>query len=155
MSESNEKQALQPEQVDNYASELHVINKQIEGLQDRKFVIENTLKAELNTRSSETNWATHMVGKEYEVIRTLKNFIEPNELRSAIGEWIEPSELNNLILPERDEIVTKPARVKLMEVNKLKKQGGMVAELIEKVTHKESGAIRVKMKGVSDDIITK
>ena len=49
----------------------------------------------------------------------------------------------------------EPEKVLLTEVNKLKTQGGILADQIEKVTRKTSGSIRVKNTGVSDDIITK
>jgi|10_taG_2_1085330.scaffolds.fasta_scaffold140370_2 hypothetical protein len=140
-----------PENIDNVAKDLQEINRQIDALKARKQKLEIDIIDELDKRSSITNWATHLAGKKYEIIRSAKNHINPDDLRASLGEWIEPDELDRLIRKEHEKIVIEPAKVKLTEVNKLKKQGGMLAEQIEKVTRRTVGSIRIENKGVSDD----
>lgn len=144
-----------PENIDKVAEELHKVNKKIDDLKVRKHELEFSIVDTLDERSSDTNWATHLVGNDYEIVRTAKNYINPDDLRASLGEWLDPDELDKLIREGHEKIVIEPAKVMLTEVNKLKKQGGMLAEQIEKVTRKESGSIRIKRKGVSDDIITR
>jgi len=147
----NEKQL----NIDSIAKELHEVTKMIEKLKTRKHELELTITFELDKRSSDSNWATRLVGSDYEIVRTAKNHINPDDLRHAIGEWIDPDEFDKLIREETKKIVIEPEKVLLTEVNKLKTQGGILADQIEKVTRKTSGSIRVKNTGVSDDIITK
>ena len=134
--------------IDDTARELEVINKQIDGLKFRKAELEQEIINELDERSTDTNWASELVGENYMIRRHAKNIIDPDELRYALGEWVSPLELNKMIRPENKKIVIEPAKVMLAEVNKIKKQGGMVAEQIEKVTHKQSNGIRIHKREV-------
>ena len=51
-----------------------------------------------------------------------------------------------MIRPEQEKTIVEPARVMLSEVNKVKKEGGEVADLIEKVTTKTTSSIKVFSK---------
>ena len=136
---------------DESAKELEDIEKQLYVLKLRKSEIEQELTEEFENRSSETNWASKIIGDSYEITRYAKNYINPDDLRSAIGEWVNPEELNKMIRPETKKIVVEPEKVMLTEVNVMKKQGGNIAELIEKVTSKTSGGIKVikKQRGIN------
>ena len=136
--------------IDDRAKELEEINSALSKLKLRKAELEQELIDELDDRSSDTNWASKLIGEEYEITRYAKNFINPDDLRASLGEWLEPDELGKLIRPETKKIVVDPAKVVLAAVNKIKKKGGQVAELIEKVTRKTSDKIKVTKKEVSN-----
>jgi len=137
--------------IDDRAKELIDVNNQLDALKLRKAELEQELIDELDERSSYTNWASKLVGEEYEITRYAKNYIYPDDLRAVLGEWLEPDELEKLIRPETKKIIVEPSKVVLAEVNKIKKQGGEIAGLIEKVTQKTSDKIKVKKKEVSND----
>ena len=134
--------------IDDTARELESIEKQLYVLKLRKSELEQEVADELEERSSDTNWASELVGENYIIKRHAKNTIDPDELRHALGEWVSPEVINKMIRPENKKIVIEPAKVMLAEVNKIKKQGGIVAEKIEKVTYKQSNGIRVHKREV-------
>ena len=72
--------------------------------------------------------------------------IKPDDLRAAVGEWIDPDELDKCIVPEHTEIKTIPEKVSITEVNKLHKQGGELANQIDKATKKITSSIKVSNK---------
>ena len=85
-----------------------------------------------------------MKGGRNVIKRGISRSIRPDDLRVAIGEWVEPEELESCILPETQEIVVKPSRVDMNAVNKLRKEGGMLAEQIEKCTSVKTSKISVE-----------
>ena len=133
--------------------EIDLIAKQ---LQEQKHILDET-KAKINkledliitefeSRSSDTNWASVLSGVLFEIRRNSKNSILADELRAALGEWVDPESLDKMIRPEQEKTIVEPARVMLSEVNKVKKEGGEVAGLIDKVTHKTTSSIKVFSK---------
>lgn len=134
--------------IDDTAHELEAIYKQIDALKLRKEVLEQEVIEVLDSLSSDTNWASELIGDKYLIRRHAKNTIDPDDLRYAIGEWVSPKEINKMIRPEREKTVIEPAKVMMTEVNKLKKQGGNVADNIEKVTDKHSIGIRIHKREV-------
>ena len=97
--------------------------------------------------SSETNWASEMVGNTHTIKRSTSTHIDSDNLRSALGEWVEPDELLSMIRPARTKVVDEPERVMLTAVNKIKKQGGIIADKIESVSVKTTKSIEAKPKG--------
>ena len=99
---------------------------------------------ELDARSSDTNWATLLKGKDYEARRSSKSSIDVNDLRYIAEEWMDDDELDQCIRKARTRIVEEPERVMMTEVKKLMKQGGELADHIEKMTKRVSSGIKIK-----------
>ena len=99
---------------------------------------------ELDSRSSDTNWATVLKGKDYEAKRSSKSSIDVDDLRYIAEEWMDDEELDRCIRKARTRIVEEPERVMMTEVKKLKKQGGELADYIEKMTKRVSSGIKIK-----------
>jgi hypothetical protein len=112
--------------------------------------LESQIEQHFEELSSDTNTATVLAGGRNTIKRSLTKIIRPDDLRVAIGEWIEPDDLEKCIRPERSRIVDEPEKVMLTEVNELLKQGGEVAERIEKCTIKTTKTISIK-ENVSDN----
>ena len=121
-------------------------SKKIELQKIKTEILEMELKiqTEFEELSSTTNRATTMKGGRNVIKRGLSRSIRPDDLRVAIGEWVEPEELDSCIVPERQEIVIKPSRVDMNAVKKLKNEGGMLADQIEKCTSVKTSKISVE-----------
>ena len=57
---------------------------------------------------------------------------------------MDDEELDRCIRKARTRIVEEPERVMMTEVKKLKKQGGELADYIEKMTKRVSSGIKIK-----------
>ena len=121
-------------------------SKKIELQKIKTEILEMELKiqTEFEELSSTTNRATTMKSGRNVIKRGLSRSIRPDDLRVAIGEWVEPEELDSCIVPERQEIVIKPSRVDMNAVKKLKNEGGMLADQIEKCTSVKTSKISVE-----------
>ena len=121
-------------------------SKKIELQKVKTEILEMELKiqTEFEELSSSTSRATIMKGGRNVIKSGISRSIRPDDLRVAIGEWVEPEELDSCILPETQEIVVKPSRVDMNAVNKLRKEGGMLAEQIEKCTSVKTSKISVE-----------
>lgn len=133
------------DKIDLTADLLTSKKKELEQIKKQILEMEVAIIQHFDELSSETNTATMLVGGRNTIKRSLTKAIKADDLRVALGEgWVEPSELEACIRPQRDKIVTEPERVMLTEVNKLMLQGGEVAERIEKCTMKTTKSISVK-----------
>tara|TARA_R100001163_G_C5015260_1_gene159818 strand:+ start:122 stop:544 length:423 start_codon:yes stop_codon:yes gene_type:complete len=133
------------DKIDLTADLLTSKKKELEQIKKQILEMEVAIIQYFDELSSETNTATTLVGGRNTIKRSLTKAIKADDLRVALGEgWVEPSELEACIRPQRDKIVTEPERVMLTEVNKLMLQGGEVAERIEKCTMKTTKSISVK-----------
>jgi len=130
--------------IDAILSEYEVLGVQIQALQKKKDELEAMIYMELDSRSSDTNWATVLKGKDYEAKRSSKSSIAVDDLRYIAEEWMDDEELDKCIRKARTRIVEEPERVMMTEVKKLKKQGGELADYIEKMTKRVSSGIKVK-----------
>ena len=100
----------------------------------------------MDSRSSDTNWATKLVGNKFECVRKAKKIISVDEFALALAEYAEPEDIDKCIRKGRTRIIDEPDRMDLNKVNELVKEGGLVAEQIEKVTEKVSNGITIKQK---------
>ena len=114
-------------------------------MKEDKAKIEREIELEFEERSENT-WASELVGNNMILKRGSKKVIKPDDLRAAIGEWVEPEELKRCIVPEHTEIKTIPENVSVVEVNKIHKQGGELANQIDKATKKITSSIKVSKK---------
>jgi len=135
-------------EIDAIAKQLQNEKKKMDEAKLKIAKIEMMVEEELESKSSDTNWATVLPGELFEIKRGSKNTILADDLRAAIGEWVEPEILDLMIRPEQEKTIIEPPRVMLAEVNKVKKEGGKVAELIEKVTAKSTSSIKVSKREV-------
>tara|TARA_R100000458_G_C8264135_1_gene239381 strand:+ start:231 stop:662 length:432 start_codon:yes stop_codon:yes gene_type:complete len=133
-------------EIDAVLREYEVISVQLDALKKKQDEVLGLIYKELDSRSSDTNWATKLIGKEYECTRSAKKIISVEDFREALGEWIEPEDMDRCIRQGETVIKELPDRIKLNEVNTLMKEGGMVAEQIEKITEKVSNGIKIKQK---------
>ena len=127
--------SLSREEVDKLAKLLRDCNDTIKLNKDLKSKYEREIELEFEERSENT-WASELVGNNMVIKRGSTKVIKPDDLRAAIGEWVEPEELKRCIVPKHTEIKTIPEKVSVTEVNKIHKQGGRTADYIEKVTKK-------------------
>ena len=135
---------METNKIDAILSEYEVLGVQIQALQKKKDELEAMIYMELDSRSSDTNWATVLKGKDYEAKRSSKSSIDVDDLRYIAEEWMDDEELDRCIRKARTRIVEEPERVMMTEVKKLKKQGGELADYIEKMTKRVSSGIKVK-----------
>tara|TARA_A100001011_G_C14270871_1_gene826925 strand:- start:869 stop:1303 length:435 start_codon:yes stop_codon:yes gene_type:complete len=135
---------METNKIDAILSEYEVLGVQIQALQKKKDELEAMIYMELDSRSSDTNWATVLKGKDYEAKRSSKSSIAVDDLRYIAEEWMDDEELDKCIRKARTRIVEEPERVMMTEVKKLKKQGGELADYIEKMTKRVSSGIKVK-----------
>jgi len=135
---------METNKIDAILSEYEVLGVQIQALQKKKDELEAMIYMELDSRSSDTNWATVLKGKDYEVKRSSKSSIAVDDLRYIAEEWMDDEELDKCIRKARTRIVEEPERVMMTEVKKLMKQGGELADYIEKMTKRVSSGIKVK-----------
>ena len=133
-------------EIDAVLREYEVISVQLDALKKKQDEVLGLIYKELDSRSSDTNWATKLIGKEYECTRSAKKIISVEDFREALGEWIEPEDMDRCIRQGETVIKELPDRIKLNEVNTLMKEGGMVADRIEKITEKVSNGIKIKQK---------
>ena len=137
---------MEIKEIDLIAKQLQEQKKILDETKAKINKLEGLIITEFESRSSDTNWASVLSGVLFEIRRNSKNSILADELRSAIGEWVDPGTLDKMIRPEQEKTIVEPARVMLSEVNKVKKEGGEVADLIEKVTTKTTSSIKVFSK---------
>ena len=135
---------METNKIDAILSEYEVLGVQIQALQKKKDELEAMIYMELDSRSSDTNWATVLKGKDYEAKRSSKSSIDVDDLRYIAEEWMDDEELDRCIRKARTRIVEEPERVMMTEVKKLKKQGGALADYIEKMTKRVSSGIKIK-----------
>ena len=135
---------METNKIDAILSEYEVLGVQIQALQKKKDELEAMIYMELDSLSSDTNWATVLKGKDYEAKRSSKSSIDVDDLRYIAEEWMDDEELDRCIRKARTRIVEEPERVMMTEVKKLKKQGGELADYIEKMTKRVSSGIKVK-----------
>ena len=135
---------METNKIDAILSEYEVLGVQIQALQKKKDELEAMIYMELDSRSSDTNWATLLKGKDYEVKRSSKSSIAVDDLRYIAEEWMDDEELDKCIRKARTRIVEEPERVMMTEVKKLMKQGGELADHIEKMTKRVSSGIKIK-----------
>ena len=135
---------METNKIDAILSEYEVLGVQIQALQKKKDELEAKIYMELDSRSSDTNWATVLKGKDYEAKRSSKSSIDVDDLRYIAEEWMDDEELDRCIRKARTRIVEEPERVMMTEVKKLKKQGGELADYIEKMTKRVSSGIKIK-----------
>ena len=135
---------METNKIDAILSEYEVLGVQIQALQKMKDELEAMIYMELDSRSSDTNWATVLKGKDYEAKRSSKSSIDVDDLRYIAEEWMDDEELDRCIRKARTRIVEEPERVMMTEVKKLKKQGGELADYIEKMTKRVSSGIKIK-----------
>ena len=133
-------------EIDAVLREYEVISVQLSALKKKQDEVLGMIYKELDSRSSDTNWATKLVGKEYECTRSAKKIISVEDFREALGEWIDPEDMDRCIRKGYTRLVEEPDRVMLTELNTLMKEGGMVADRIEKITEKVSNGIKIKQK---------
>ena len=136
---------LSRQEIDTLANRLETINSMMKSMKEDKAKIEREIELEFEERSENT-WASELVGNNMILKRGAKKVIKPDDLRAAIGEWVEPEELKRCIVPEHTEIKTIPENVSVVEVNKIHKQGGRTADYIDKVTKKITSSIKVSKK---------
>ena len=137
--------SLSRQEIDTLANRLETINSMMKSMKEDKAKIEREIDLEFEERSENT-WASELVGNNMILKRGSKKVIKPDDLRAAIGEWVEPEELDKCIVPEHTEIKTIPENVSVVEVNKIHKQGGRTADYIDKVTKKITTSIKVSKK---------
>tara|TARA_R100000458_G_scaffold48340_1_gene47368 strand:+ start:104 stop:529 length:426 start_codon:yes stop_codon:yes gene_type:complete len=137
--------SLSREEIDNLAKLLRDCNDTIKLNKDLKSKYEREIELEFEERSENT-WASELVGNNMVIKRGSTKIIKPDDLRAAIGEWVEPEELDRCIVPEHTEIKTVPEKVSVTEVNKIHRQGGRTADYIDKVTKKITSSIKVSKK---------
>ena len=137
---------MEIKEIDLIAKQLQEQKKILDETKAKINKLEDLIITEFESRSSDTNWASVLSGVLFEIRRNSKNSILADELRAALGEWVDPETLDKMIRPEQEKTIVEPARVMLSEVNKLKKEGGEVADLIEKVTTKTTSGIKVFSK---------
>ena len=137
--------SLSRQEIDTLANRLETINSMMKSMKEDKAKIESEIELEFEERSENT-WASELVGNNMILKRGSKKVIKPDDLRAAIGEWVEPEELDRCIVPEHTEIKTIPENVSVAEVNKIHKQGGRTADYIDKVTKKITSSIKVSKK---------
>ena len=135
---------METNKIDAILSEYEVLGVQIQALQKKKDELEAMIYMELDSRSSDTNWATVLKGKDYEAKRSSKSSIDVDDLRYIAEEWMDDEELDRCIRKARTRIVEEPERVMMTEIEKLKKQGGELADYIEKMTKRVSSGIKIK-----------
>tara|TARA_Y100000593_G_scaffold22504_1_gene44848 strand:- start:307 stop:741 length:435 start_codon:yes stop_codon:yes gene_type:complete len=138
---------MEIKEIDLIAKQLQEQKKILDETKAKIEKLEGLIIIELESRSSDTNWASVLSGVLFEIRRNAKNSILADDLRAALGEWVDPKTLDKMIRPEQEKTIVEPARVMLSEVNKVKKEGGEVANLIEKVTTKTTSSIKVFSKG--------
>ena len=136
---------LSRQEIDTLANRLETINSMMKSMKEDKAKIEREIEIEFEERSENT-WASELVGNNMILKRGSKKVIKPDDLRAAIGEWVEPEELKRCIVPEHTEIKTIPENVSVVEVNKIHKQGGELANQIDKATKKITSSIKVSKK---------
>ena len=136
---------LSRQEIDTLANRLETINSMMKSMKEDKAKIEREIELEFEERSENT-WASELVGNNMILKRGSKKVIKPDDLRAAIGEWVEPEELKRCIVPEHTEIKTIPENVSVVEVNKIHKQGGRTADYIDKVSKKITSSIKVSKK---------
>ena len=136
---------LSRQEIDTLANRLETINSMMKSMKEDKAKIEREIELEFEERSENT-WASELVGNNMILKRGSKKVITPDDLRAAIGEWVEPEELKRCIVPEHTEIKTIPENVSVVEVNKIHKQGGELANQIDKATKKITSSIKVSKK---------
>tara|TARA_Y100000593_G_scaffold19183_1_gene38130 strand:+ start:1657 stop:2082 length:426 start_codon:yes stop_codon:yes gene_type:complete len=137
--------SLSREEIDKLAKKLDHVNEMMKTYKSDKQILEREIEIEFEQRSENT-WASELVGNEMVIKRGSTKIIKPDELRAAIGEWVEPEELDRCIVPEHTEIKTVPEKVSVTEVNKIHRQGGRTADYIDKVTKKITSSIKVSKK---------
>ena len=137
---------MEIKEIDLIAKQLQEQKKILDETKAKINKLEDLIITEFESRSSDTNWASVLSGVLFEIRRNSKNSILADELRAAIGEWVDAECLDKMIRPEQEKTIVEPARVMLSEVNKVKKEGGEVAGLIDKVTHKTTSSIKVFSK---------
>ena len=137
---------MEIKEIDLIAKQLQEQKKILDETKAKINKLEDLIISEFESRSSDTNWASVLSGVLFEIRRNSKNSIQADELRAALGEWVDPGTLDKMIRPEQEKTIVEPARVMLSEVNKVKKEGGEVADLIEKVTTKTTSSIKVFSK---------
>ena len=137
--------SLSRQEIDTLANRLETINSMMKSMKEDKAKIESEIELEFEERSENT-WASELVGNNMILKRGSKKVIKPDDLRAAIGEWVEPEELKRCIVPEHTEIKTIPENVSVVEVNKIHKQGGELANQIDKATKKITSSIKVSKK---------
>ena len=137
---------MEIKEIDLIAKQLQEQKKILDETKAKINKLEDLIITEFESRSSDTNWASVLSGVLFEIRRNSKNSIQADELRAALGEWVDPGTLDKMIRPEQEKTIVEPARVMLSEVNKVKKEGGEVADLIEKVTTKTTSSIKVFSK---------
>jgi len=137
---------MEIKEIDLIAKQLQEQRKILDETKAKIEKLEGLIIIELESRSSDTNWASVLSGVLFEIRRNAKNSILADDLRAALGEWVDPKTLDKMIRPEQEKTIVEPARVMLSEVNKVKKEGGEVANLIEKVTTKTTSSIKVFSK---------
>ena len=137
---------MEIKEIDLIAKQLQEQKKILDETKAKINKLEDLIITEFESRSSDINWASVLSGVLFEIRRNSKNSILADELRAALGEWVDPETLDKMIRPEQEKTIVEPARVMLSEVNKVKKEGGEVADLIEKVTTKTTSSIKVFSK---------
>ena len=142
---------METNKIDAILSEYEVLGVQIQALQKKKDELEAMIYMELDSRSSDTNWATVLKGKDYEAKRSSKSSIAVDDLRYIAEEWMEDEELDKCIRKARTRIVEEPERVMMIEVKKLKKQGGELAYEIDKMTKRVGSGLKEKRINVGQD----
>ena len=136
---------LTKEQIDQLGKRYEDVCSTIDQAKAEKKKLEQELNIEFDERS-ESVWASKLIGNELVINRGSQKVIKPDDLRASAGEWVEPDELAAMITLEHTEIRTIPEKVDLREVNKVLKQGGGVADAINKVTTKIGTKITISNK---------
>jgi len=133
-------------EIDTLLNEYEVVSVQLGALKKKQDEVLGSIYKELDSRSSDTNWATKLVGNKFECVRKAKKIISVDEFALALAEYAEPEDIDKCIRKGRTRIIDEPDRMDLNKVNELVKEGGLVAEQIEKVTEKVSNGITIKQK---------
>ena len=136
---------LTKEQIDQLGKRYRDVCSTIDQAKAEKKKLEQELNIEFDERS-ESVWASKLIGNELVINRGSQKVIKPDDLIASAGEWVEPDELAAMITLEHTEIRTIPEKVDLREVNKVLKQGGGVADAINKVTTKIGTKITISNK---------
>ena len=136
---------LTKEQIDQLGKRYRDVCSTIDQAKAEKKKLEQELNIEFDERS-ESVWASKLIGNELVINRGSQKVIKTDDLRASAGEWVEPDELAAMITLEHTEIRTIPEKVDLREVNKVLKQGGGVADAINKVTTKIGTKITISNK---------
>ena len=140
---------MNKKEIDKLALDYVRLKEQKDTIARQLDIAETELYLEFDKLSSDTNMATILEGDHSTVRRHLKNTIDVNDARAAFGELenIAEKDFIELIRPERERKVLESAKVMMSKARELKKRGGSVADLLEKITIKVNNGLTVVRRG--------